>query len=124
MTLVMPHRILTIYDTNMAFAKNSEFPKAEIQFTEWCKALAHPARLSIIRTLMKRKECICGELVLDLPLSQSTVSQHLKVLKESGLIQGEVEGAKSKYCINKKNMKIFINMMGTFQESIKEGFSL
>lgn len=113
--------MFTIYDEFMAFAKNTEFPKEEIQFADWCKALSHPARVSIIKTLMARKECICGDLVLDLPLSQSTVSQHLKALKESGLIQGEVEGAKSKYCINKKNMKIFMKMMGTFQETIREG---
>jgi len=98
-----------------------DFPKTDIQFAEWCKALAHPARISIIKTLMNRRECICGELVLDLPLSQSTVSQHLKALKESGLIQGEVEGTKSKYCINKKNMKLFMKMMGTFQESMNQG---
>lgn len=108
----------------MAFAKNTEFPSEEIQFAEWCKALSHPARVSILKTLMARKECICGDLVLDLPLSQSTVSQHLKALREVGLIQGEVEGAKSKYCINKKNMKIFMKMMGSFQNSIKMGCSL
>lgn len=108
----------------MAFPKNTEFPNEEIMFAEWCKALSHPARVSIVKTLLARKECICGDLVLDLPLSQSTVSQHLKALKESGLIQGEVDGAKSKYCINKKNMKIFMKMMEKFQESMKEGFSL
>lgn len=116
--------MFTIYNGFMAFAKNTEFPKEEIMFAEWCKALSHPARISIIKTLLERKECICGDLVLDLPLSQSTVSQHLKALKESGLIQGEVEGAKSKYCINKKNMKIFMKMMGTFQETMKEGCHL
>jgi ArsR family transcriptional regulator len=121
MTKIMSYRIIAIYDDSMAFAKNTEFPKEEIQFAKWCKALSHPARVSIIKTLLTRKECICGDLVLDLPLSQSTVSQHLKALKESGLIQGEVEGAKSKYCINKKNMKIFMKIMGTFQESIQEG---
>lgn len=108
----------------MAYSKNTEFPTEEIQFALWCKALSHPARVSIIKTLMQRKECICGDLVLDLPLSQSTVSQHLKALKESGLIQGEVEGVSSKYCLNKKNMKIFIKMMGAFQESVKRGYSL
>lgn len=116
--------MFTIYDEFMAFAKNTEFPKDEIMFADWCRALAHPARISILKTLMERQECICGDLVLDLPLSQSTVSQHLKALRQAGLIQGEVEGARSKYCINKKNMKLFMKMMGQFQESIKEGCSL
>jgi ArsR family transcriptional regulator len=63
-------------------------------------ALAHPARVRILRILICREACICGELVDQLPLAQSTVSQHLKVLKESGLVQGEIEGPKVCYCVN------------------------
>lgn len=65
-----------------------------------CKALAHPARLAILKTLADRGTCICGEIVEVMPLSQATVSQHLKVLKEAGLITGEIEGTRSCYCIN------------------------
>ncbi len=65
-----------------------------------CKALAHPARLAILRHLAERKSCICGELVTLMPLSQATVSQHLKVLKEAGLISGTIDGPKSCYCID------------------------
>ena len=63
-------------------------------------ALAHPARVRIVRLLIDRQVCVCGEIVDQLPLAQSTVSQHLKILKESGLIQGEVDGPKVCYCIN------------------------
>jgi ArsR family transcriptional regulator len=63
-------------------------------------ALAHPARVRIVRLLIARAACVCGEIVDQLPLAQSTVSQHLKILKESGLVQGEVDGPKVCYCIN------------------------
>jgi DNA-binding transcriptional ArsR family regulator len=69
-----------------------------------CKALSHPARLAILNTLADRGACICGEIVDFLPLSQATVSQHLKVLKQAGLITGEVDGPKSCYCINSAAM--------------------
>ncbi|MEX1230661.1 MAG: metalloregulator ArsR/SmtB family transcription factor [Planctomycetaceae bacterium] len=63
-------------------------------------AIAHPARVRILRLLISRASCICGEIVDELPLAQSTVSQHLKILKDSGLVQGEVDGPKVCYCIN------------------------
>lgn len=67
-------------------------------------AIAHPARVRIIRLLLDRKACVCGEIVGQLPLAQSTVSQHLKILKESGLVQGEVDGPKVCYCINRRKL--------------------
>jgi ArsR family transcriptional regulator, arsenate/arsenite/antimonite-responsive transcriptional repressor len=70
------------------------------QFAQLAWALAHPARVRIVRLLIERNSCICGEIVEQIPLAQSTVSQHLKILKESGLIQGEVAGPKVCYCIN------------------------
>ncbi len=68
-------------------------------------AVAHPARVRIVRLLAARQTCVCGEIVDELPLAQSTVSQHLKILKESGLIQGEVDGPKVCYCINQAQLK-------------------
>ncbi|MBT8063387.1 MAG: winged helix-turn-helix transcriptional regulator [Xanthomonadales bacterium] len=65
-----------------------------------CKALSHPARLAILQTLARRGTCICGEIVDVLPLSQATVSQHLKKLKDAGLITGTVDGPRSCYCID------------------------
>jgi ArsR family transcriptional regulator len=68
-------------------------------------AVAHPARVRIVRLLNSREACVCGEIVGQLPLAQSTVSQHLKILKQSGLIQGEVDGPKVCYCINREKLQ-------------------
>lgn len=76
---------------------------AELARLAW--AVAHPARVQIVRLLIGRDACMCGEIVACLPLAQSTVSQHLKILKDSGLIQGEVDGPKVCYCINPKQLK-------------------
>ncbi len=65
------------------------------------KALGHPARVKILRLLIARNECICGEICDELPLAQSTISQHLKMMKEAGLIQGEVDGPRICYCVNR-----------------------
>ncbi len=65
-----------------------------------CKALAHPVRVRILKLLIERRSCVCGEIVEVLPLAQSTVSEHLRILKQSGLIQGEVEGPRVCYCVN------------------------
>lgn len=67
-------------------------------------AIAHPARVRIVRLLISRTTCVCGEIVDEMPLAQSTVSQHLKILKESGLVQGEVDGPKVCYCINPEKL--------------------
>lgn len=67
-------------------------------------AIAHPMRVRIVHLLMERNSCVCGEIVDALPIAQSTVSQHLKILKEAGLVQGEVEGPKVCYCINPEAM--------------------
>ncbi len=72
-----------------------------VRLARLCKALGHPARLAIIRYLADRRTtCSCGEIVSQLPLAQSTVSQHLKVLKDAGLIVGEVEPPRVCYCLN------------------------
>jgi len=65
------------------------------------RALGHPARLAILRVLAARDSCVCGEIVDELPLAQSTVSQHLKVLKEAGLIQGTISGPRTCYCLDR-----------------------
>ena len=68
-------------------------------------AIAHPARVRIVQLLLNRTSCVCGEIVDQMPLAQSTVSQHLKILKESGLVQGEIDGPRICYCINQKTLK-------------------
>ncbi|MBL8891427.1 MAG: winged helix-turn-helix transcriptional regulator [Planctomycetaceae bacterium] len=67
-------------------------------------ALAHPARVRIVRLLLNRTSCVCGEIVDEMPLAQSTVSQHLKILKDTGLVQGEIDGPRVCYCINEDAM--------------------
>ena len=69
------------------------------------KALAHPARLAILRVLAARKTCLCGEIVDVMPLAQATVSQHLKVLREAGLIRGEIDGPRSCYCLDADGLR-------------------
>ena len=86
----------------MAYTKKDEFTAQEIRIAELGKALSHPARVAIIKLLTKRQACICGDIVEELPLSQSTVSQHLKELKNAGLIDGEVDGPRVCYCIDPK----------------------
>ncbi len=71
------------------------------------RALGHPARVAILRQLGERGECICGEIVNALPLAQATVSQHLKVLKEAGLVQGEIDGPRVCYCLDPATVKRF-----------------
>lgn len=78
----------------------SSFADADQRLAQGLKALAHPARLAIVRLLAERDECVCGDIVDDLPLAQSTVSQHLKALKEAGLVQGTVEGRRTCYCLD------------------------
>ena len=69
------------------------------------KAIGHPARIQILRLLASREACVCGDIVGELPLAQSTVSQHLKVLKEAGLIRGEVDGPRVCYCIEPRALR-------------------
>ena len=84
----------------MAFHKRAQFTPEEQRLAVIAKALGHPARVAIVRLLAQRRACVCGELVLELPLSQSTVSQHLKELKAAGLVQGEVDGPRVCYCLD------------------------
>ncbi len=84
----------------MAFSKKAEFKDDEITIAAFAKAISHPARVAILKVVAESQSCICGQIVEVLPLAQSTVSQHLKELKDVGLIDGTVDGAKSCYCIN------------------------
>ena len=78
------------------------------------KALGHPARVAILRKLARHGECVCGEIVEALPLAQATVSQHLKVLKEAGLIQGEIDGPRVCYCVNPRMLERFRQLVSAF----------
>ncbi len=76
------------------------------------KAIGHPARVQILRILARKNACICGDIVEELPLSQSTVSQHLKVLKDAGLIRGEVDGPRVCYCLEPRTVRRFKALVG------------
>ncbi len=98
----------------MGVTKSAEFGFNENTLARYAKALAHPARGAILNFLATKKACQCGDIVEELPLSQSTVSQHLKELKEAGLIKGEIEGARVCYCIDEKawnDAKAYINRL-------------
>ncbi len=80
--------------------RETGFDAEVVRAARWGRALAHPARVTILTLLAERETCVCGEIVDDLPLAQSTVSQHLRVLREEGLIKGELDGTRSCYCID------------------------
>ncbi len=99
-------------------AKSSMNPNGESildasAFSGICKALGHPARIRIIEHLKAIDRCICGEIVQILPLAQSTVSQHLKVLKAAGIVKGEVEGPRTCYCLNREILDRFKRTAGS-----------
>ncbi len=101
----------------MGLTKTAEYTKAQNELATLTKALGHPARIAILQFLIRTKACVCGDIVDELPLSQSTVSQHLKELKNSGLIKGDIEGPSVCYCIDEKNWKKAQSLIGTLFES-------
>lgn len=107
----------------MAFPKLSAFGETENKLAEMAKALGHPARIAILKELARRNSCVCGEIVEVLPLAQSTVSQHLKELKEAGLIKGTVDGVKSCYCVDWDNVRQLQDLMASFLDCSETGGS-
>lgn len=89
-----------------------EGDQADQELAALTKALGHPARVKILRLLVRKNACICGEIVDDLDLAQSTVSQHLKVLKEAGLIRGDGDGPRVCYCIEPRTLRRFKALVG------------
>lgn len=86
----------------MGISKTEAFTEGQNKIARLAKVLGHPARIAILQYLLKKQSCHCGGLVDELPLSQASVSQHLKELKTVGLIKGEIEGSRMCYCINKE----------------------
>lgn len=103
----------------MAIHKKEAFTQKEQDIANFAKAMAHPARIAILKVLAQRNECICGEIVELLPLAQSTVSQHLKELKNAGLITGTIDGPRSCYCINWKAFERFIGEFNFLFSTLK-----
>ena len=105
----------------MGATKSYEFSTKENRLAKYAKALAHPARIAILKFLANKASCQCGDIVEELPLSQSTVSQHLKELKGAGLIKGEIDGAKVCYCIDEKQWKAAQAWLNQLFDSYKGG---
>ena len=102
----------------MGASKTAHFTAKQNEIASVMKALGHPARIAIIDYLLKVDTCICGDIVNELPLAQPTVSQHLKELKNAGLIKGEIEGNSICYCIDEKTFSKFQNFLTEVFEKI------
>jgi len=90
-----------------------EGPEADEELALLAKAVGHPARVAILRLLERREACMCGDIVDELPLAQSTVSQHLKVLKEAGLIRGDIDGPRVCYCVEPRVLRRLKALVGS-----------
>jgi ArsR family transcriptional regulator, arsenate/arsenite/antimonite-responsive transcriptional repressor len=96
------------------YTKKDKFDYEEVSVAALAKSLSHPARIAIVKLLLERKQCLCGDIVNELPLSQSTVSQHLKELKDVGLLDGRSDGPRVYYSINEETWnkaKIFFDRL-------------
>jgi predicted transcriptional regulator len=104
----------------MGATKSEIFNEKQNRLAAMFKALAHPARIAIVQQLVKANACICNDLVEELGLAQATISQHLKELKNAGLIKGTVEGASICYCINGKTWNQYRKELETFFVAYKD----
>jgi ArsR family transcriptional regulator len=102
----------------MALNKKGKFASDQNRIASYARAIAHPARVAILETLAERTACICGEIVEVMPLAQSTVSQHLKELKDAGLIKGEIEGPRSCYCLDLDRLREAAQLLNGFFNDI------
>lgn len=94
--------------------KNRDYTAENERLARFAKALGHPARITIMEFLASQDSCFFGEIHHELPIAKATVSQHLKELKDAGLIQGEIEPPKVRYCVHKENWALAKSLFGTF----------
>lgn len=104
----------------MGISKTAIFTDQQNEISRFAKVFGHPARVAILQHLFKIDTCICGDLVNEIGLAQSTISQHLKELKNLGLIKGRIEGTRVCYCIDVKN---WINMKNILLEFLNQDLS-
>ncbi|MFV0545778.1 MAG: ArsR/SmtB family transcription factor [Bacteroides sp.] len=97
-----------------------EYTLEQEQIARFAKALGHPARIAILHFLAEQTTCYFGDIHEELPIAKATVSQHLKELKEAGLIQGEIETPKVKYCINRANWELAQRLFGRLFQQCAE----
>lgn len=112
MVFIDNNRNIAIYI--MGVTKTDIFTKEQNELSALLKAIAHPARIAILQQIISANACICGELVEELGLAQATISQHLKELKNVGIIQGTIEGVKVCYCIEPKTWALLESLLGSF----------
>jgi len=107
----------------MAYPKSIDYKDDEIALARFAKALGHPARIAIMKHLASMTDCCFTDIHNELPIAQSTVSQHLSELKDSGLIRGNIEPPKVMYCIDPQNWEkaqdLFYNFLGKLKPEIK-----
>lgn len=102
----------------MAQSKSELFTDELIEQANFFKALSHPARLHILKFLAQESSCITGDITDELPLSRTTVNQHIKELKNIGLIQGHIEGVTTKYCLNTEKIRTLVDKTNFFLKEI------
>jgi ArsR family transcriptional regulator, arsenate/arsenite/antimonite-responsive transcriptional repressor len=100
----------------MSHIQSTDYKEDDIQLALFAKALGHPARVAIMKFLSSKDICFCGDIVLELPIAQATVSQHLKELKAVGLIQGSIEPPKVRYCIDPEKWEFAQKLFAGFWE--------
>lgn len=103
----------------MGLTKTEIFTAEQNQLAQFLKAMAHPARIAILQRILISSTCICGDLVEELGLAQATISQHLKELKNAGIIQGTIEGVSVCYCINPKTWALMETQINGFLGAFK-----
>lgn len=103
----------------MVASKTELFDEALVEQASYFKALSHPARLAILRYLAETRTCISGDISDVLPLSRTTVNQHLKELKAVGLIRGQVEGVKTNYCLDPLQVERITNLLNVFFQELR-----
>ena len=102
------YRNITIH---MGTTKSNLFSEQQNRFAALAKAIAHPARIAILEHLINKGSCVCGDIVNELPLSQSTISQHLKAMKDAGIIRGDIDGTYRCYCVDEECCSTFRNQL-------------
>lgn len=101
----------------MGLSKTSQFTEEQNELANMAKALGHPARIAILQYLSTQNSCVCGSIVDEIGLAQATVSQHLKALKEAGLVQGTVEGVSTCYCVDQEKIALVKNELSKLLSS-------
>ena len=113
------NRNIAIYRYKMGITKTENYTVKQIELAQMIKVLGHPARIAIIESIISTDSCICGDLVTEIGLAQSTISQHLKELKSIGLIQGTIEGTSMCYCIDMNKWNKLKNEMATLFDAVE-----